>query len=364
MKAFVTGATGFIGGRVTHKLVERGYDVWALCRSRSGAAALEEHGVHPVPGDLSDVQALRQAMRGSDVVYHIAGWYKLGTPSDAARAEAEAVNVQGTRNVLSSARAEGIPRIIYTSTVAVFGDTHGALPDESFSPPGTGFATEYGRTKWLAHFEVALPMMREGVPITIVMPGGTYGPGDPSLIGTMMRWFYLGYLPFVPGPETMLAFAHVDDVAAGHIAAAERGRAGESYILTGPALTVHEAYDLWARVTNLPVPRLQVGTAALHPLAPLAGTLGGYLSLPNLFTEESIRVLGMTYLGSSAKARAELGWSTRPASEGFAETFAALASDLGPPPRHWAARNKPILAGLTAAALLGVMLRSRPRPTR
>jgi nucleoside-diphosphate-sugar epimerase len=362
MKAFVTGATGFIGSRVTRKLLERGYDVTALCRSRSGATALADAGAHPVPGDLADTEALRLAMRGCDVVYHVAGWYKLGTPSAAARAQAEAVNIEGARNVLSSAQAEGIPRVIYTSTVAVFGDTHGALRDESYYAAAPTFATEYDRTKWLAHYEVALPMLREGVPITIVMPGAAYGPGDPSLIGSMMRWFYLGYLPFVPGPDTVLTLAHVDDVAEGHILAAERGRAGESYILAGPAYSVGELYELWARVTNLPMPRLQVGAAAMRPLAPLAGSLGNYLSLPDLFTEEAIRVLGMTYLGSSAKAQSELGWSTRPARDGFAETFAALASDLGSPPRGWAARNKPALAALAAATGLAVLLRSLRRP--
>ncbi len=362
MKAFVTGATGFIGGRVTRKLLERGYDVTALCRSRSGAAALADAGAHPVPGDLADTEALRLAMRGCDVVYHIAGWYKLGTPSAAARAEAEAVNVEGTRNVLSCAHVEGVPRIVYTSTLAVFGDTHGALPDENFCVTAPTFATEYDRTKWLAHYEVALPMLREGVPITIVMPGAAYGPGDPNLIGSMLRWFYLGYLPFVPGPTTVLTLAHVDDIAEGHILAAERGRVGESYILAGPAYSLDELYELWARVTNLPMPRLEVGAGAMRPLAPLAGWLGNHLSLPDLFTEEAIRILGMTYLGSSAKAQSELGWSARPTHDGFAETFAALASDLGPPPCGWAARNKPALAALAAAAGLAILLRSLRRP--
>lgn len=359
MKAFITGATGFIGGRVARKLAERGFDVWALSRSGRGTAALAAQGIHCVQGDIGDVASMREAMQGSDVVYHVAGWYKIGSRD---RAQGEIVNIQGTRNVLGLARDLKIPRIIYTSTVAIFGDTHGHMADENYVIPGSQnglephFASEYDRTKWIAHYHVALPMQREGVPITIVMPGGVYGPDDPSSVGEMMRRFYQAQLPFLPGPETVLTYAYVDDVAEGHILAAEKGKAGESYILAGPALSLGEAFNLWADVTGLPAPKVRIPAALVRPLAPLAGAVQSVVPLPDLFGAESFRIVGSTYMASGAKARAELGWQTRPLQDGLAETFAAIAGKAGPAPEGWVNRNKPVIAALAVGSVLVFLL--------
>ncbi len=359
MKAFVTGATGFIGGRVASKLQARGYDVWALVRPGRGAA-LASQGIHTVPGDLADVDALRRGMRDSDVVYHIAGWYKIG---DRDPGQGMVVNVQGTRNVLGVASELNIPRIIYTSTVAVFGDTHGYAADEDYVIPGTenglapAFKSEYDRTKWLAHYHVALPLQRAGAPITIVMPGVVYGPGDTSQIGGIMRRFYTGQMPVVPAPETVLTYAYVDDVAEGHILAAERGKRGENYILAGPALSFGELFNLWSDITGLPGPAVRVPAAVLHPLAPVVGLLGKVAPLPEMYTAEGIRYMGGTHIGSSAKAQRELGWETRSLRDGMSETFAWIAGQTGPAPESWAARNQvPVAAGVAAGALLAFLL--------
>jgi nucleoside-diphosphate-sugar epimerase len=316
MKAFVTGGSGFVGQHVVRKLVERGYDVHALVRSKASADIVEALGATVVPGDITDVESMREGMAGSDVVFHIAGWYKIGA-SD--WTEAEVINVSGTRKVLRLAHQSGVPKIVYTSTVTVFGDTKGQLVNESFYQGGP-FLTEYDRTKWLAHYKVALPLIEKGAPIIIVMPGGIYGPGDTSAIGEMMRLFYRG-LPVVPGPSTTLTYAHVEDVAEGHILAAEQGKIGESYILAGPAIPLGEMIDFWAYLLGRRAPLIRIPAGGLRPFAPLLSSTNNLLPLPGIFSGEATRSLGVTYMARSDKARRELGWQTRPLQTGMLETF-------------------------------------------
>ena len=316
MKAFVTGGSGFIGQHVIRKLAERGYDVYALARSKASADIVEASGATIVPGDITDVDSMREGMAGSDVVFHIAGWYKLGA-SD--WAEAEVINVSGTRKVLRLAHQLGVPKIVYTSTVAVFGDTKGELVDESFYQGGP-FLSEYDRTKWLAHYKVALPLIEKGAPIIIVMPGGVYGPGDNSTIAEMMRLFHRG-LPIIPGPNTTLTYAHVDDIAEGHILAAEQGVIGESYILAGPAIPLGEMMDFWAYMLGKRAAKVRIPAQGLRPFAPLLSSFGNLLPLPSIFSGEATASLGATYMARSDKARRELGWETRPLQTGMLETL-------------------------------------------
>lgn len=319
MKAFVTGGSGFIGGQVVRKLVARGYEVRALARSPRSQAIVEGLGATAVPGDITDVAAMRDAMTGCDVVFHIAAWYKIGADAVAA----ETINVGGTRKVLRLAHELGVPKIVYTSTVGVFGDTQGQMVDETYFYPGP-FLTEYERTKWLAHYKVAVPLIEKGAPIIIVMPGAVYGPGDTSNVGEMMRWFYRG-MPAVLGPETTLTFAHVEDIAEGHILAAEKGKIGESYILAGPAIPLGEMVDFWAHLTGKPAPRLRIPADWVRPFAPVMGFLNQALSLPPLFSAEQTAVLGATYAARADRARSQLGWQTRPLQTGMLETFNWIA---------------------------------------
>ncbi|MBE2200358.1 MAG: NAD-dependent epimerase/dehydratase family protein [Anaerolinea sp.] len=320
MKAFVTGGTGFLGRHLIRQLIEKGYEVHALARSAEGQAVVTALGAAPVSGDITDAESMREGMVGSDVVFHLAAWYKLGAPD---WMKAEAINVGGTRKTLRLAHELGVPKIVYTSTVAVFGDTHGELVDESYYKAGP-FVSEYDRTKWLAHYKVALPLIAKGAPIIIVMPGGIYGPGDTSIIADMMRFFYRG-APALPGPSTTLTYAHVDDVAAGHIMAAEKGKIGESYILAGPAIPMGEMFDFWAYLTGKRAPLLRIPASLLKPSAPVMGNVAVVVNLPPMFSEEATAALGATYMARSDKARAQLGWETRPLQTGMLDTFAWIA---------------------------------------
>ncbi|WP_420629778.1 NAD-dependent epimerase/dehydratase family protein [Candidatus Leptofilum sp.] len=335
MKAFVTGGSGFIGQYLVKKLIARGDTVHALARSEESASFLRQLGATVFMGDITDAASLRPAMEGCDVVFHVAAWYKVGAPD---WSQAEAINVGGTRRVLRLAYELGIPKIVYTSTVAVFGDTQGQLVDETYYKEGP-FLTEYDRTKWLAHYKVALPLIEKGAPIVIVMPGAVYGPGDSSFVAQMMRMFYRG-LPLLPGSDLTVTYAHVDDIAEGHLLAAEQGTLGESYILTGPAIPLNEMVDFWAHLIGRKPPSFRLAGRPLRKFAPVVGAVGSVLPLPELFSEEAVGSLGATYMARSDKARTELGWKTRPLQTGLLETFDWIArtepQQTAPPERKWA----------------------------
>jgi dihydroflavonol-4-reductase len=353
MKAFVTGGTGFIGKHVVQKLVERGYQVQALVRSQSGAVELEAMGAQPVWGDITASESMHDAIRGSAVVFHLAAWYKIGAKDTR---KAELINVQGTQNVLELAFNLKVPRILYTSTITVYGDTHGALPDESYLPPGGPFLTEYDRTKHLAHYQVALPLIERGAPITILMPGVVYGPGDPSLVGQMMILFYRGLFPVLPGPELTLTYAHVDDVAEGHLLALEKGKPGEVYHLAGPALTMGEAMKLWAQVSGQRAPFFSIPAKAIKPFSSLVSALGNILPLPEVFSRDSLAILDAAYLARSDKAITDLGWTRRPLAVGFRETFEFIAGTTPPSILSTKSFNRRKVAAVALGAGIGALL--------
>jgi dihydroflavonol-4-reductase len=351
MKAFVTGGTGFVGGRVVQKLVERGYQVSALARTPKDIVDFQTRGITPVPGDITNMESMRNAMRGSDVVFHIAGWYRLGLHEGQA---AEKINVGGTRNVLGLAYELGVPKIIYTSTVAIYGDTHSQLVNEASPIPSGPFLTEYDRTKWAAHVQVALPLIAKGAPIIIVLPGVIYGPNDKSLIGELMRRFYLRQLPVFPAPDFGITFAHVDDVAEGHLLAMEKGKLGESYILAGPAVYMRDMIKVWASILHRPEPGWMVPPGILQPFAPLVAAIEPYLPLPQLINSETIRMLNATYFARSDKARDQLGWHCRQVRPGLTETFNWIALNSPPPPSDEVLRRR--TASLALGAAMGLLL--------
>ena len=353
MRVFVTGGTGFIGWHLVQKLLRKGHSVWALARSEAGASRLQQLGATVVWGDILDPESMRDVIRDSDLVFHLAAWYKIGSLE---WETAERVNVSGTRNVLELAYELGVPKIIYTSTVNVFGDTRGKVVDENYRMPVEDrqlFLSEYDRTKWKAHYEVALPLIEKGAPIIIVMPAAVYGPGDPSLVGDLMRAYYKGFLPLFPGPETKIAPVHVEDVAEGHLLAAEKGRIGESYLLTGPELSFREMANLWAKESGKPAPLAFVPAGFLRPVAPLVGKIQKILPLPPMLSQDGASIMGATYLGSSEKARRELGWQARPLESGFSETFESFKHS---PERRFSLSPRQRMAiGLSAAAIGGLL---------
>ncbi len=358
MKVFVTGGTGYIGQHVVRRLLNRGYDVVGLARSEKSAIALNVLGAQVAFGDILDRESMRDSMIGSDIVIHLAGWYKLGSRD---WMQAEAINVAGTRNVLQLAFELGVPKIIYTSTHSVYGDTKGEMVDETFFQGGP-FANEYDRTKWLAHYKVAVPLIEAGAPIIILIPGVVYGPGDHSLIGQLMELFYRGRMFAIPGPDFTTTYAHVEDIAEGHILAAEKGQVGQSYILAGPAIPLGEVVDFWGQLTGRPVPMVRVPARFIIPFTPLFGVLGSFFALPPLLSEDAARLLTMNNMVLATKAQKELGWRTRSMQEGMIETFRWIAGIVpAEPVSRQTERKIAGLALLTAAGILTLWLIGRRR---
>jgi nucleoside-diphosphate-sugar epimerase len=333
MKYFITGATGFVGGRVVRQLRVMGHDVVAVVRDPAKAGDLAALGVTLAQGDVIAKESMRVPMAGVDGVFHIAGWYKVGVRGAGERLAGARVNIEGTRNVLELMRDLGIPKGIYTSTLAVFSDTHGQLVDETYHFTGKHLS-EYDRTKWIAHYEVAEPMIAAGLPLTIVQPGLIYGPGDTSSLRTALLQYLQHKLPMMP-TYTAFCWAHVDDVARGHLLAMERGRAGESYIIAGPQHTFVEAMLLAERITGVPAPRLRVAPMLMKVSAALMGVVDNLVPVPEMYTGEYLRInAGVTYLGDNRKARRELDYDPRPLEEGLRATLLHELSLLGIAPRE------------------------------
>jgi dihydroflavonol-4-reductase len=317
---FVTGAAGFIGSRVAHALRARGDAVVAVVRDPARADTLRELGIRLVVGDLGSDAPIRAAMAGADAVIHIAGDYRVGIPASERPAMYEA-NVTVTERVLDGAIALGIPRIIYISTVNIFGNTRGQVPDETYRrDPADGFLSNYDETKYAAHLR-AETRIAAGAPIVIVQPGTVYGPGDHSDIGAQLKAAYDGTARYVAFGETGISPTHVDDIATGIVAALDRGRLGEAYILTAVNMRLREAMSISARVAGRRPPRINVPTAILRlgsRIAPDAGALFGLE--PNL-REIVSSADGVTYWGNSAKAVAELSFAPRPLEVGVRDAF-------------------------------------------
>jgi nucleoside-diphosphate-sugar epimerase len=320
MRAFVTGGTGFIGGRLVAKLRERGDDVVALVRSPQRAEHLRALGCELVQGDLGEPEVMHRAMEGCDGVFHVAAVYKVGLPKSERAAMLES-NVRGTANAIDAAVAAHVPRILYVSTGNVFGNTHGKVVDESYHRDlGEGFMSTYDEAKYRAH-ELALDRIQRGAPIVIVQPGGVYGPGDHSELGNAIEMTRKGRMPMIPFADMRMSFVHVDDVAEGIILAFEKGRIGESYILAGERATMKDLVQTTARITGRREPRREMPTAVMRMSAPLGPVIGPLMGFPPNFRELISVSDGVSYWMTDEKARGELGFAPRGLEEGLRDTL-------------------------------------------
>jgi dihydroflavonol-4-reductase len=317
----ITGATGFVGGALARRLIGAGHEVCALVRRSDAATSLQALGVRLVPGDVGDGTGLDALTEGVDGLFHVAGWYRLGERDG--RETGERVNVRGTQQVLEAARRAGVRRTVYTSTLAVNSDTRGRVVDESYRFSGRHLSA-YDMTKARAH-AVAVKAAADGQPVVTVMPGLVYGPGDTGQSGDLLQQVVSGRRPLVPAGGTY-CWAHVDDVAEGHVLAMERGQDGRQYMLAGPVATLVHGLRLAARIAGTPGP-VVVPAPAIRVAAALAGLAGRVVPLPSTYQAETLRSSVATYLGRPDRAEAELGWHARPLEQGLAETVAALRSE-------------------------------------
>ena len=210
--------------------------------------------------------------------------------------------------------------MVYTSTLAVGSDTHGEVPDESFRFTGEHLS-HYDRTKAQAHL-VAEQFAGDGLPVVIVQPGLVYGPGDTAQTGALIEQVVRGRRPQVPAGGGV-CWAHVDDVAAGHVLAFAQGEPGASYMLAGPRASLAQGLRTVARIAGTKGPRV-LPSSLVRATAALAGIVGRVVPLPPVYAAETLRASLATYYGSPARAERELGWRARPLDDGLALTVAAL----------------------------------------
>jgi len=311
MRAFVTGGTGFVGGAVVRRLLAAGHSVRALVRPGADLRQLAGLPVEQCNGDLSDTTALRRGLEGCDWAFHVAALYSYwGHAWD----EFYQANVEGTRRLLTLARDAGVQRIIYTSSIVALGHTSDGTPANEDTPVSLADKQgHYARSKFLAE-QVARELAQVGAPVVIVNPSMPVGVGDfkPTPTGQMIVDYLNGRLPGYV--ETGMNIVDVEDVAAGHVLAAERGRVGERYILGGENLSLGQVLDLLAELSGGPRVRLRM---------PYGVALGwGYLdvTLARLFprhtptaTPEKVRQSRWPQYFDPSKAIRELGLPPTPA---------------------------------------------------
>jgi nucleoside-diphosphate-sugar epimerase len=315
----VTGGTGFIGSRVVQRLRDRGDDVVVLARRPEKATGLD---AEIVEGDLGDAGAIRRGVEGCQAVFHIAADYRVGMAASKRETMRDS-NVRGTERVLDAAAEAGVDRIVYVSTINVFGNTNGRTVDESYDrDEADGFVSTYDETKYRAH-RIAEERAARGAPIVIVQPGSVYGPGDHALVGQMIEQASTGKMPAKAFPELGLNMVHVDDVADGILLAHDKGQVGESYVLGGEITTQGNLIDKAAEIGGQKPPRMKVPPLVLKAMIPVGRFVGPPMGLPPNFREMISAAHNVTYWAKDDKARRELGYAPRDLDSGLRETIRA-----------------------------------------
>src|SRR5271170_4777356 len=311
MKAFVTGATGFLGSHVARVLSEQGVDLRLLVRSTSNLKNLEGLKAETVIGDLRDPASLEKAMSGCDTVFHVAADYRLWVrdPNEMYRS-----NVEGTRAILEAARKNAVRCVVYTSSVATMGFTGNGRPADEDSPVSLAdMIGHYKRSKFMAE-QLALETGRGGMRVVIVNPTTPVGEQDvkPTPTGRIVVDFLKRKFPAYV--ETGLNLVDVRECAHGHIAALERGKSGERYILGGENLTLKQILDKLGAISGLPSPTVKLPYFVAYLAGAVDETVSGrMLGREPRATVETVRMGKKKMWASSGKAERELGWKTMPA---------------------------------------------------
>lgn len=304
MKALVTGATGFVGAAVVRALIKTGVEVRVLARRDSDFSNLQQFKIDGAYGDLRDKGSLRKALADCGQLYHVAAHYALWARDPAIFYD---VNVTGTKNLMEAARDVGTDRIVYCSTIGAIG-----------LPPGGGLGTEetpvsleqmaghYKRSKYLAEQEV-LALAKQGLPVVIVNPSAPVGEGDvkPTPTGQMIVDFMKGRMPAYI--ETGMNIVDVDDVAAGHLLAMQKGRIGERYILGTKNLMLRDIFEILSRLTGVAMPSVKLPRELILPLAYLNLAFSWVTGIPPRIPLEGVKMAKYKMHYDCSKAIRELG---------------------------------------------------------
>lgn len=315
----VTGASGFVGSAVARIAQQKGFAVRVLVRPTSPRTNIADLDAEIVTGDMRDEASMRAALRGVRYLLHVAADYRLWAPDPD---EIERANLEGAVATMRAARAEGVERIVYTSSVATLKVTSAGDPSDENRPltPEQAIGV-YKRSKVLAERAVERMIADEGLPAVIVNPSTPIGPRDvkPTPTGRIIVEAALGKIPaFV---DTGLNLVHVDDVAHGHFLALEHGRIGERYILGGENLPLQQMLADIAQMTGRKAPTIALPRWPLYPLAVGAEAVAKFTKKEPFVTVDGLRMSKNKMYFTSAKAERELGYRARPYREGLRDAL-------------------------------------------
>ena len=327
MKVLMTGGTGFLGQNVARHLAAAGHELRLLIRPGRVRAALPAG--ERFDGDVTDRDSVRRAAEGCQAVLHLAALVKVWVPE---RERFDEVNVGGLRNALEAAREAGA-RLVYTSSFIALGPAGPRPADEALVHPADRYRNDYERTKAVAD-GVARQAAAAGQDVVLLYPGVVYGPGertDGNLVVQMLADHSAGRFPGIIGPgDRLWSYAFVEDVAAGHVAALEKGRRGERYLLAGENATLTELFEAWHAVSGVAPPRRHIPYAAASVLGRLLYLWAELTGQPPLLTHEVVGVFREHWAYASAKAEAELGYPRTPLFEGLRRTHEWLRRSASP----------------------------------
>lgn len=333
MKVLVTGATGYLGGRLCHALIGRGYDVRAFVRSTSDLSSLppvthgEEGSFELVYGDVTDYPSLLRASSGCHVIFHVAALVEPWLPDPSTFFK---VNVGGLENILQVySETKTIEKVIYTSSFFALGSTDGYTADENQIHHGKFFCTEYEKSKAAAD-KIALEAGSKGVPIIPVYPGVVYGAGKLTAGNTVAQLIierFSGRLPgYIGNGNDKFSFSHVDDVVDGHISALEKGRPGERYLLTGENASFKDVFDIAADITRTKKPWFNIPLSLIGVYGWISVLISRITGRLPLISPPTVGVLRHQWAYTCEKAERELGYNSRSLREGLTEVLPWLKS--------------------------------------
>ena len=322
MRVLLTGGTGFLGKNVARALVSAGHELRLLVRGSSDLSGLPQ-AAELARGDVTDADSLRHAAAGCGAICHMAALVKMWVPD---RERFDAVNVSGLRNALAAAESADA-RLVYTSSFMAIGPAGPEPADEARRHPRTRYNNDYERTKALAD-DLALEAAAAGHDVVMLYPGVVYGPGDltdGNLVVRMVADHLNGRFPGIVGPgDRLWSYAYVGDVAAGHVAALERGGSGQRYFLCGDNVDMNRLFALVQEVTGVAPPRVHIPYSVADLLGRGLWLWAELTGHPPLLTPGVVGVFREHWAYSSAKAERELGYRPLPLKDGLGRTVGWL----------------------------------------